>query len=78
MTATKSEIVKLVELMSDDAASTVLSWLTHTFTSQHSLTASWDTIEEVEPDEIDIAMLQAIENNPDCKAFVHMSDTLVI
>lgn len=37
---------------------------------------SWDNIEEIEPDEIDIKMLNEIENNPDCKVFVSENDAL--
>jgi hypothetical protein len=30
----------------------------------------WDDIEEIEPDEADLKMLEEIENNSDCKEFV--------
>ena len=29
----------------------------------------WDSIEEVEPDEIDLKMIQEIQNDPDCLSF---------
>ncbi len=29
----------------------------------------WDSIEEVEPDEIDLKMIQEIQNDPDCQIF---------
>jgi hypothetical protein len=29
----------------------------------------WDSIEEVEPDEIDLKMIQEIQNDPDCRIF---------
>ncbi len=29
----------------------------------------WDSIEEVEPDEIDLQMIHDAENDPDCKVF---------
>ena len=31
---------------------------------------SWDMIEEVEPDEFDLDMLNEIERNPDCSVFM--------
>ena len=31
---------------------------------------TWDYVEEVEPDDIDLEMLDEIENNPDCKEFI--------
>lgn len=35
---------------------------------------TWDDIEEVEPDEIDLMMLKAIENDLDCHEFVSEND----
>lgn len=29
----------------------------------------WDTVEEVDPDEIDLKMIQEIQSDPDCQAF---------
>ena len=29
----------------------------------------WDSIEEIEPDEIDMKMIQEIQNDPDCHTF---------
>lgn len=29
----------------------------------------WDAIEEVEPDEIDLKMIQEAQSDPDCQAF---------
>lgn len=31
--------------------------------------AGWDSIEEVEPDEIDLNMIDEIRNDPDCHVF---------
>lgn len=31
---------------------------------------TWDDIEEVEPDETDLKMLNEIDNDPDCKEFI--------
>lgn len=30
---------------------------------------SWDDIEEIEPDDIDLQMIKAAENDPDCHDF---------
>ena len=35
---------------------------------------SWENIEEVAPDEWDLKMLKAIENDPECHEFVKESD----
>ena len=37
---------------------------------------TWDDIEEVEPDDIDLKMLEEIEKNPDCKEFVSSKELL--
>lgn len=38
------------------------------------LNTSWDDIEEVEPDEIDLQMLKAIEEDPECHIFTKESE----
>lgn len=35
---------------------------------------TWDDIEETEPDEIDLQMLKAIEEDPECHEFIKESD----
>lgn len=35
---------------------------------------SWDDIEEIEPDEIDLQMLKAIEEDPECHIFTKESE----
>lgn len=38
--------------------------------SQYSkISKTWDNIETIEPDEIDLQMQHDIENDPDCKDF---------
>lgn len=36
--------------------------------------STWESIEEEEPDEIDLQMLNAIDNDPECHEFVKESD----
>lgn len=38
--------------------------------------SSWDNIEEVEPDEIDLAILKEIENDPDCHEFISAKEAM--
>lgn len=35
---------------------------------------TWDAIEEIEPDAIDLQMLKALENDPECHVFTKESD----
>ena len=37
---------------------------------------NWDDIEEVEPDEFDLKMLDEMDSNPDCKEFVPEEEAL--
>jgi len=43
------------------------------YTKPHS---SWDNIEEVEPDEIDLTMLKEIEDDPDCHEFISAEEAM--
>ena len=36
----------------------------------------WDDVEEIDPDEIDLAMMADIETNPDCKKFISKEELL--
>lgn len=37
---------------------------------------TWEDIEEVEPDEFDLAMLKEIEENPECHEFISQEEVL--
>ena len=71
MTAIKEKIISAVTVMSDDDAE--MFW---DIISQKFAPASWENIEEEEPDEIDLQMLKAIENDPECHEFTKESDIL--
>lgn len=38
--------------------------------------SGWENLSEIQPDKLDVAMLQEIENNPDCKSFVSNNDAM--
>ena len=38
--------------------------------------SSWDDIEEIIPDDIDISMLNDINANPECKQFASSADVM--
>lgn len=63
MSIVKSKLLMMVELMQEDDAQSLLEYLT----SHYSLTkkVSWNDIEEVEPDDWDLAMIKEIEENPE-------------
>lgn len=42
---------------------------TITVLDKTSAVCLWDSIEEVEPDEIDLKMIQEIQSDPDCHTF---------
>ncbi|MCL1863614.1 MAG: hypothetical protein FWF78_08615 [Defluviitaleaceae bacterium] len=69
MTATKGAIIRTVEKLDDRSADFVLDWLTRNFMTVQ-MKDPWDMIEEVDPDEFDLDMLNEIERNADCGVFM--------
>lgn len=69
MTAVKEKIVEAITIMSDTDAEELWKIIVQKYTP-----VSWDDIEEVEPDEIDLQMLEAIEKDPDCHEFTKESE----
>lgn len=37
---------------------------------------TWDNIDEIEPDEFDLMLLEEIRNNPECHEFVSQEEAL--
>lgn len=70
MTAVKERIIGAVTVMNDHDAEKFWEIIVNSFTP------SWDNIEEVEPDEFDLQMLNAIEEDPECHEFISESDII--
>ena len=60
----KERIIGAVTVMSLDEANKIWDIILKEYSN------SWEDIEEIEPDEWDIKMLEDIENNPECREFV--------
>ena len=73
MTAIKERIIGAVSLMSDREAEVFWNLIQNRYII---LPKSWDDIEEVEPDEIDLQMLKEIENDSDCHSFVSSEEAM--
>ncbi len=69
MTAIKEKIVGAVTVMSDTEAEEIWNIILQKYKP-----VLWDDIEEEEPDAIDLQMLQAIEEDPECHEFTKESD----
>lgn len=69
MTAIKEKIIDAVTIMNDRDAEMFWEIITKKFAP-----ATWENIEEEEPDEIDLQMLKAIKNDPECHEFIKESD----
>ncbi len=69
MTAVKEKIIGAVTVMDNTDAEEFWNIILDKYTP-----VSWDDIEEAEPDEIDMQMLQAIKNDPDCHEFTAESE----
>lgn len=68
MTAVKEKIIGAVTVMPDTDAERFWNLIVKKYSP------SWDDIGEEEPDEIDLQMLEAIKNDPDCHEFTKESD----
>ncbi|MCI9357203.1 MAG: hypothetical protein HFH59_06600 [Lachnospiraceae bacterium] len=68
MTAIKERSIGAVTVISDRDAEDFWEII------KRKLRTSWDDIEEVEPDEIDLQMLKAIEEDPECHQFTKESN----
>ncbi len=68
MTAIKERIIGAVTVMNDNDAEKFWNIILEHFAP------SWDSIEEEEPDELDLQMLKAIEANPECHEFTPEAD----
>ena len=71
MNPVKERIIGAVSIMNDADAKIVWDMITDIFPSR-----SWEDIEEVEPDEIDLEMLREIADNPDCSTFVSEEEAM--
>ena len=40
------------------------------------ISKTWDDIEEVEPNEVDLAMLKEVEENSDCHEFISQEEAM--
>lgn len=69
MSAIKERLLGAITVMSEEEALSL--WLT--ISKSHT---SWNDIEEVEPDEFDLQMLEEIENNPECQEFISQEELL--
>ena len=69
MSEVKNRILGAVTIMSEQDADTLWKIIIENF-------SGWSGVEEIEPDRTDSAMLEEIENNPDCKTYVS-SDELM-
>ena len=63
MSNVKERILGAVTVMSEKDAVMLWEIIINNF-------SEWDSIEEITPDSLDVAMLKEIENNPECKTFI--------
>lgn len=69
MTNVKERILGAITIMSDEDADLLWKMIIDNF-------SKWSNIEEVEPDETDIAMIREIETDPDCQSFVSSEEAM--
>ncbi len=71
MSNIKERIIGAVTIMDEKDAARFWEIIQVTFRKRE-----WDSIPEEEPDEIDLAMLEQIQNNPDCHEFVSSEEAM--
>lgn len=70
MSEVKARLIGAITVMDEDGAQRLWDIVKRLYSS-----SSWETVEEVEPDEADLQMLREIQADPDCTTFA--SDTEV-
>ena len=73
MTATKERIIGAVSLMNDKEAEFFWKMIQSRYIIAPK---TWDNNEEVEPDEIDLMLLDEIRKNPECHEFVSQEELM--
>lgn len=68
MSTVKERLLGAITIMSEADAQSLWEFVESSYNDMASM--DWEDIEEVSPDEIDIAMLADIAQNPDCKEFI--------
>lgn len=63
MSRVKERLLGAITVMDEESAARLWDYVLEM--SNHD----WDSIEEVEPDETDLRMLEMIQDDPDCRSF---------
>lgn len=71
----KEKLITLIEVMPNDDAEDLFNYIKTNYKLMPK-TISWETIKEIEPDNIDLAMLEEIKSDPNCKEFISQKDLL--
>lgn len=71
MSPVKEKIYGVIELMDEKQAEQFWKLICNNFFVAEK---SWENIEEVEPDDIDLQMLKEVEENSDCHEFVSAAE----
>ncbi len=66
MSAVKERLLGAIITMSESDAQSLWEIIVNSY---NTTLKNWDDIEEAEPDDIDLAMIADIQNDPDCTDF---------
>ena len=73
MSAIKERIIGVIDLMDDKEAALFWNLIQRHYSVKKR---DWADIEEVEPDEFDLMLLEEIKNDPDCHTFISSSEAM--
>jgi len=64
MSETKARLIGAITVMDETNAQKLWDFVKHLYSEN-----GWDSIEETEPDEIDLQMIREAQADPDCSSF---------
>lgn len=73
MSEVKANLIGAITVMDEDGAQRLWEIVKQMYSS-----SSWDTIESVEPDEIDLQMLREAQADPDCSTFASEAEVRAV
>ena len=73
MSEVKANLIGAITVMDEDGAQRLWEIVKQMYSSN-----SWDAVESVEPDEIDLQMIQEAQDDPDCNTLASDSEVRAV
>ena len=73
MSEVKARLIGAITVMDEDGAQRLWNIVKQLYSSN-----GWDSVEEAEPDEIDLQMIRDAQSDPDCRSFASDAEVQAI